>query len=83
MIIEEVTMRKQVPLKENLYIYRLIDNQYVIRKFVWLGKEDTEWDECDEEQKIKFEAHNAQVQEEELKRINEEELNILENEPNF
>ena len=62
MIIEQVTMRKQVPSKDNLYIYRLIDNQYVIRKFVWLGKEDTEWDECDEVQKAKFEAHNAAVQ---------------------
>lgn len=62
MIIEQVTMRKQVPSKDNLYIYRLIDNQYVIRKFVWLGKEDTEWDECDEVQKAEFEAHNADVQ---------------------
>lgn len=62
MIIEQVTMRKQVPSKDNLYIYRLIDNQYVIRKFVWLGKEDTEWDECDEVQKAEFEAHNAAVQ---------------------
>ena len=41
MIVEQVTMRKQVPSKDNLYIYRLIDNQYVIRKFVWLGKEDS------------------------------------------
>ena len=61
MIIEQITMRKQVPSKDNLYIYRLIDNQYVIRKFVWLGKEDTEWDECDEVQKAEFEAHNAAV----------------------
>ena len=62
MIVEQVTMRKQVPSKDNLYIYRLIDNQYVIRKFVWLGKEDTEWDECDEVQKAEFEAHNTAVQ---------------------
>ena len=62
MIIEQITMRKQVPSKENLYLYRLIDNQYVITKFVWLGKEDTEWDECDEVQKAKFKAHNAAVQ---------------------
>lgn len=61
MIIEQITMRKQVPSKDNLYIYRLVDNEYIIRKFVWLGKEDTEWDECDETQKAKFEAHNAAV----------------------
>ena len=70
MIIEQVTMRKQVPSKDNLYIYRLIDNQYVIRKFVWLGKEDTEWDECDEVQKAEFEAHNADVQAELEKELN-------------
>lgn len=67
MIVEQVTMRKQVPSKDNLYIYRLIDNQYIIRKFVWLGKEDTEWDECNEEQKAEFEKHNERVQEEQEK----------------
>ena len=72
MIIEQVTMRKQVPSKDNLYIYRLIDNQYVIRKFVWLGKEDTEWDECDEVQKAEFEAHNAAVQAELEKELNKD-----------
>lgn len=72
MIIEQVTMRKQVPSKDNLYIYRLIENQYVIRKFVWLGKEDTEWDECDEVQKAEFEAHNAAVQAELEKELNED-----------
>lgn len=70
MISEQVTMRKQVPSKDNLYIYRLIDNEYVIRKFVWLGKEDTEWDECDEVQKAEFEAHNAAVQAELEKELN-------------
>lgn len=72
MIVEQVTMRKQVPSKDNLYIYRLIDNQYVIRKFVWLGKEDTEWDECDEVQKAEFEAHNAAVQAELEKELNKD-----------
>lgn len=72
MIIEQITMRKQVPSKDNLYIYRLIENQYVIRKFVWLGKEDTEWDECDEVQKAEFEAHNAAVQAELEKELNKD-----------
>lgn len=62
MIAEQITMRKQVASKDNLYIYRLINNQYIIRKFVWLGKEDTEWDECNEVQKAEFEARNAAVQ---------------------
>lgn len=61
MIIEQIMMRKQVPSKDNLYIYRLVNNEYIIRKFVWLGKEDTEWDECDETKKVEFEAHNANV----------------------
>ena len=61
MIIEQIMMRKQVPSKDNLYIYRLVGNKYIIRKFVWLGKEDTEWDECNEEQKSEFEAHNATI----------------------
>lgn len=72
MIIEQVTMRKQVPSKDNLYIYRLINNRYVISKFVWLGKEDTEWDECDEVQKAEFEAHNAAVQAELEKELNKD-----------
>ena len=72
MIAEQVTMRKQVPSKDNLYIYRLIDNQYIIRKFIWLGKEDTEWDECDETQKAEFEAHNAAVQAELEKELNKD-----------
>ena len=72
MISEQVIMRKQVPSKDNLYIYRLVDNQYIIRKFVWLGKEDTEWDECDEVQKAEFEAHNAAVQAELEKELNKD-----------
>ncbi|MEE1132631.1 MAG: hypothetical protein UHX00_13500 [Caryophanon sp.] len=67
MIAEQVTLRKQVPSADGLWIYRKIDNQYIIRQFVWLGKEDTEWDECNEEQKAEFEKHNAKVQEEQEK----------------
>lgn len=71
MIIEQIMMRKQVPSKDNLYIYRLVGNEYVIRKFVWLGKEDTEWDECDETQKAEFEAHNVAVRAELEKQLHE------------
>ena len=69
MIVEQVTLRKQVPSADGLWIYRKIDNQYIIRQFVWLGKNDTEWDECTEEQKIAFEEHNAKVQEEREKAL--------------
>lgn len=72
MIAEQVTLRKQVPSADGLWIYRKIDNQYIIRQFVWLGKEDTEWDECNEEQKIEFEKHNAKVQEEMDAKMNEQ-----------
>lgn len=72
MIVEQITMRKQVPSKDNLYIYRLVNNEYIIRKFVWLGKEDTEWDECNEIQKAEFEAHNAAVLAELEKELNKD-----------
>ena len=72
MIAEQVTLRKQVPSAEGLWIYRKIDNQYIIRQVVWLGKEDTEWDECNEEQKIAFEAHNDKVREEQEKAMEEQ-----------
>lgn len=61
MIAEQVILRKQVPSADGLWIYRKIDNQYIIRQFVWLGKEDTEWDECTEEQKVEFEKCNEKM----------------------
>lgn len=75
-------MRKQNANKGN-YLYRLIDNYYVFTTEVYLGKNDTKWEECTEQEYQEYLAHNVRIQEEELKRINEEELNILENEPNF
>lgn len=53
-------IRKQVA-SEGKYLYRLVDNQYIISSEIYLGKNDTEWEECDEVQKAKFEAHNAAV----------------------
>lgn len=50
-------IRKQVA-SEGKYLYRLVDNQYIISSEIYLGKNDTEWDECDEEQKVEFEKHN-------------------------
>lgn len=56
--IETITIRKQTP-HEGMWLYRLIDNQYILTKCAYLGKEDTEWQECTDEQKATFEAHNA------------------------
>ena len=64
-MIENILIRKQTPT-EGMWLYRLDkdNNMYHITTIVYLGKNDTEWDECNEEQKIAFEAHNAKVQEE-------------------
>lgn len=64
-MIENIIIRKQTPT-EGMWLYRLDENSntYTISKQVYLGKNDTEWDECTEEQKTAFEAHNAKVQEE-------------------
>lgn len=50
-------IRKQVA-SEGKYLYRLVDNQYIISSEIYLGKNDTEWEECDEVQKVEFEKHN-------------------------
>ena len=52
-------IRKQVA-SEGKYLYRLVDNQYIISSEIYLGKNDTEWDECSEEQKIEFEKYNEE-----------------------
>lgn len=60
-MIENIIIRKQTP-SEGKYLYRLDEqsNRYYISTCVYLGKADTEWDECDEEQKIAFEKHNEE-----------------------
>lgn len=63
----KVILRKQIPSKGK-YLYRFDNNRYIISTQVHLGKEDTEWDECDEVQKAEFEAHNAAAVQEELEK---------------
>lgn len=53
-------IRKQVA-SEGKYLYRLVDNQYIISSEIYLGKNDTEWEECTEEEKVEFEKHNEEV----------------------
>lgn len=60
-------IRKQVA-SEGKYLYRLVDNQYIISSEIYLGKNDTEWEECDEAQKVEFEKHNEKL----LTKISEE-----------
>lgn len=64
-MIENIIIRKQTPT-EGMWLYRFDEqaNTYIISKQVYLGKNDNEWSECTEEEKITFEAHNAKLQEE-------------------
>lgn len=60
-MIENILIRKQTPT-DGKYLYRFDEqtNRYFISTCAYLGKSDTEWDECDEEQKIAFEKHNEE-----------------------
>lgn len=60
-MIENILIRKQTPT-DGRYLYRFDEqtNRYFISTCAYLGKADTEWDECDEEQKIAFEKHNEE-----------------------
>lgn len=62
-MVENILIRKQTP-SEGKWLYRLDENSniYTISKQVYLGKNDTEWDECSEEQKSAFDEHNKQVE---------------------
>lgn len=66
--------RKQIAT-EGKYLYRIIDNHYIISKEVYLGKNDTEWEECTEEQKVEFEKHNQEEIEKELGVVEDENKN--------
>ena len=59
-MIENILIRKQTP-SEGKYLYRFDGTQYIISNCVYLGKNDTEWEECDEAQKVGFEKHNEEV----------------------
>ena len=59
-MIENILIRKQTPSTDGNYLYRFDEqsNRYYISTCVYLGKADTEWDECTEDEKIAFEKHN-------------------------
>lgn len=50
-------MRKQEPTTPDNWLYRdLSVNNRVFSKVVYLGKNDTEWEECTDEEKQAWEA---------------------------
>lgn len=61
-MIENILIRKQTPSAEGKYLYRLDkqSNRYYISTCAYLGKSDTEWDECTEDEKIAYEKHNEE-----------------------
>ena len=63
-MIENIIIRKQTT-SEGKYLYRFDGTQYIISNCVYLGKNDTEWEECTEEEKVEFEKHNEEVLNEE------------------
>lgn len=60
-MIENILIRKQTPT-DGKYLYRFDENtnRYFISQCVYLGKSDTEWDECTEDEKIAYEKHNEE-----------------------
>lgn len=63
--------RKQIA-SDGKYLFRMIDNQYIISKEVYLGKNDTEWEECTEEEKVELEKYNQEEIEKELGVVEDE-----------
>ena len=63
-MIENILIRKQTP-SNGKFLFRFDEttNRYNISQCVYLGKSDTEWDECDETQKSEFEKHNTEQDE--------------------
>ena len=52
-------MRKQEPTTPDNWLYRdLSENNRVFSKVVYLGKNDTEWDECTNDEKLAWEAEH-------------------------
>jgi hypothetical protein len=67
-MIENILIRKQTP-QEGMWLTRFDEksNTYNDTKCAYLGKEDTEWDECTEQEHKEHITHNARVQEEQEK----------------
>lgn len=54
-------MRKQEPKNPNNWLFRdLAEDNRVFSKVVYLGKNDTEWDECTDAEKLQWEEEHKQ-----------------------
>lgn len=67
-MIQEILIRKQTP-QDGMWLTRFDEqsNTYNDTKCAWLGKEDTEWEECSEKEHQEHMAHNEKVHEEQKK----------------
>lgn len=72
-MIQEILIRKQTP-QEGMWLTRFDanSNTYNDTQCAYLGKEDTEWAECTEQEHQEHMAHNAKVQEEMEAKMNEQ-----------
>jgi hypothetical protein len=72
-MIQEILIRKQTP-QEGMWLTRFNEqsNTYNDTQCAYLGKDDTEWDECSEEQHQEHLSHNERVQEEMEKAMEEQ-----------
>ena len=61
-MIENIIIRKQTPT-EGMWLTRYDEqsNTYIDTQCAYLGKEDTEWAECTEQEHQEHLAHNEQV----------------------
>jgi hypothetical protein len=61
-MIQEILIRKQTP-QDGMWLTRFDEqsNTYIDTQCAYLGKEDTEWAECTEEEHQEHLAHNEQV----------------------
>ena len=61
-MIENIIIRKQTPA-EGMWLTRYDEqsNTYIDTQCAYLGKEDTEWAECTEQEHQEHLAHNEQV----------------------
>ena len=51
-------MREQTPKNPNNWLFRDTEDNRLFKKKVYLGKNDTEWDECTDEEKQAWEAEH-------------------------
>ena len=67
-MIENILIRKQTPA-EGMWPTRYDEqtDTYTDTLYAYLGKEDTEWEECTEQEHREHLAHNARVEEEQEK----------------